>query len=313
MKNLIRNTRNVLLLKKITFILLFTCFVSVIGNLTILFVEATPFRRVILVSFVVCLLCLYIVLRKILFDLPRHFFKESRVSPSAQLALNNAVGPAPWYWKTFPSIQGSQKNKYGWNYHGSRGKHAYLVSLSCPGDSENIKLVVNTYTRAFFVPPHYVGLWFMDKTNIKILCFDPDKMPSFILEELPEDFRRSKEAFYSLGTPVCSVGIPRSLQEGEHELRFPVPLQLLEEIFLVIPYAQGQAAYANFAIYPQNGKVMVMPQKWFTKESFDLGYEWITRITRDPQTGILYGDGVRIGIFELTPDGCQIARWVGVS
>ncbi len=313
MKNLFKNAKDALLLKKIIYVLLVTCLVSVVGNVAMLFSQASGPGRMALLVFMTLLFGLYFILRKFFFDLPRHFFKKAQVSLTAQQALNSAVGPAPWYWHTFPEIRGEQKSRFVWQHHGNRGKYAYLVSLSVPNDPKDLKIVMNTYTRAFLVPPFYLGVWFVEKSDIRILCFDPDKMPSFGIEDLPAEFRKSKEAIYTLAVPVASFSIPRSLKEGRHELRFPQELEVIEELFLVVSYAGEPAAYAIFELHPATGEVIVMPQKWFTSKSFDLGYEWITRVARDPATGILYGDGIRIGIFELSPDGCQIARWVGVS
>ena len=313
MRNILKNAKDALLVKKIIYVLLVTCLISVIGNLAMLFSQTSGPGRLALFVFMALLFGLYGVLRKFFFDLPRHFFNKAQVSRTAQDAINSAVGPAPWYWETFPEVRGSQKSRYVWKHHGNRGKHAYLVSLTPPNDVESLKIVINTYTRVFWVPPAYLGVWFVEKSDVRILCFDPDKMPSFAIEDLPQGFRKSKEAIYTLAVPVASLTIPRSLKEGRHELRFPGELDGVEELFLVVSYGGEQAAYAIFELHPATGEVIVMPQKWFTSKSFDLGYEWITRVARDPETGILYGDGIRIGIFELSPDGCQITRWVGVS
>ena len=63
-----------------------------------------------------------------------------------------------------------------------------------------------------------------------------------------------------------------------------------------------------YVAYPQAGVVEVLPQRWFTAKDFDVGPQWISRVTRDPETHRLVGEGVRIGGFELTEDGCDIAE-----
>ena len=56
------------------------------------------------------------------------------------------------------------------------------------------------------------------------------------------------------------------------------------------------------------GEVEVLPQKWFTGDAFDLGYQWITRVVRDSRTGRLVGDGIRISDFVLAADGMTLAE-----
>jgi hypothetical protein len=68
-------------------------------------------------------------------------------------------------------------------------------------------------------------------------------------------------------------------------------------------------AYIILALNFNKKIVDIYPQKWFTADKFDTGYEWITRITRDKDTGRFIGDGIRIGKFELCDDGMNLLRW----
>ena len=54
----------------------------------------------------------------------------------------------------------------------------------------------------------------------------------------------------------------------------------------------------------------MLPQTWFTAGKYDIGYQWITRVTRDPATGRILGGGIRIGNFELAEDGMGLERWI---
>jgi hypothetical protein len=69
-------------------------------------------------------------------------------------------------------------------------------------------------------------------------------------------------------------------------------------------------AFALFVFYPHAGLVEVLPQKWFTAAQYDLGYQWITRAARDPESHRIVGDGIRIGSFLLEEDGCRLERWL---
>jgi hypothetical protein len=61
---------------------------------------------------------------------------------------------------------------------------------------------------------------------------------------------------------------------------------------------------------PHAGLVEVLPQRWFTPRKFELGYQWVTRVTRDPESHHIIGEGVRMGSFELSDDGSDLRRWI---
>jgi hypothetical protein len=59
--------------------------------------------------------------------------------------------------------------------------------------------------------------------------------------------------------------------------------------------------------------VQVLPQRWFTANKYEIGRQWIARVVRDPETQRLLGDGVRMGTFQLTEDGCDVEAWMETS
>jgi len=63
-----------------------------------------------------------------------------------------------------------------------------------------------------------------------------------------------------------------------------------------------------YAWHPATGKIQVLPQEWLTEAEYDTGYQWITRVVRDPQTGHIIGDGVRLFQFELDNNGTRLLR-----
>jgi hypothetical protein len=67
---------------------------------------------------------------------------------------------------------------------------------------------------------------------------------------------------------------------------------------------------ALFIVYPQAGLVEVLPQKWVTANTHDLGSNWIPRFARDPETHRIVGEMTRVGPFELSEDGNEFERWV---
>ena len=306
--------------KKITFsramrvLILFGCLIFIADSLPLLFLGTTSAEKSPIFVFAFSMVAMYILVKRILVSQPRQFYRKAMIGNTIQQLINQSIGPAPWYWNTFPIIVGSLKNKFVWNFLGEKGKHAYLVSLSSQNNPQQVKIVLNTYARAFFIPPHYLGVWYCPDNQIYLHCFDPEKMPSFTLDEIPSEFKNSKSPYYTLANPKAEAIVPATLQAGSHNVLFPEEFASLEELLLLGPYVDpAVAVYAIFELQPKTGDVKVLPQKWFTTTKFDISYQWITRVARDPQSGTLYGDGIRIGIFELSDDGCHLSRWIGRS
>ena len=107
--------------------------------------------------------------------------------------------------------------------------------------------------------------------------------------------------------------IPNGLRAGTQKIEIAESFRDLDELLLISSYPAAKRldpAAAIFVLYPQAGLVEVLPQKWFTAEKCDIGYQWISRVARDPITHRIIGEAVRIGTFELTDDGCDIATWI---
>ncbi len=80
-------------------------------------------------------------------------------------------------------------------------------------------------------------------------------------------------------TPTTRARIRQGFGEGLHRYhgyrsRFA---DSREEILLLGNGPSGSSAAASIYVWrPGVGEVEVLPQKWFTGEAFDLGYQWIT-------------------------------------
>lgn len=230
----------------------------------------------------------------------------------AYQALQKTIGPAPWYWNTFPTITSSVGREYGWKFWGKEGVFAYLVLFYALDDPDNIRLVLNTYARPFCISPSYLGLWFPQDQTIQLRCFDPEALPSFSLIDFPADFKKSTETYYAKERAKAQAEISCQFSEGEHDILLPDEFASIEELLIIAGYkGEHNVPYALFEVHPKDHKLIVRPQKWFTADRHDIGYEWITRIRRHPESGRLIGDGIRISSFELDEDGCFLSRSLG--
>jgi len=163
------------------------------------------------------------------------------------------------------------------------------------------------------MPESRLGIWGPEPGYLRLLCFDPDQLAAFPLRDVAGWFKRSQDRIYSATAPLAEMEISSRLAAGRHAVEVPEEFRGLDELLLIGSYpaaSNAAAACAVLALHPQAGEVTVLPQTWFTAGKYDLGYQWITRVTRDPATGRIIGGGIRIGNFELTEDGTGLERWI---
>jgi hypothetical protein len=230
--------------------------------------------------------------------------------------LEKTIGPSPWYWKSFPPVPSASGQSLGWTYHGNEGELAYLVTLGLEQEPAKPRLALNTFCVPFLVPPDRLGIWCPEPNALRIMCFDPDQLAEFSFAEIVGWFKQSNDKVYAVTPPLAEIEVSTRLPEGTHKLEIPEDLRSLDELLLVgsRPAKNRDDAAANiYVLYPQAGLVQVLPQRWFTAGQYDVGRQWIARLARDPATQRIIGEGVRMGKFELSEDGCNVASWIEKS
>lgn len=225
--------------------------------------------------------------------------------------LKATLGPAPWYWETFPPIRGAAGQHFVWNFHGTQGPLAYLVSLSLSSEPDLPRLALNTYVRPFALSGARFGVWCPQGRYLRMALFEADQLKPFDFEAVAGWFKQSTERIYAATAPIADFEFDGMLPQGTHPVQFPEEFHEIDEMYLVSSYpakSKEEPHAAIYVAYPRAGLVEVLPQRWFTATDFEVGYQWISRVTRDPATHRLVGEGVRIGGFELTEDGCDLAE-----
>jgi hypothetical protein len=231
----------------------------------------------------------------------------------ARKILSETVGPAPWYWQTFPGFQSHSRQGFTWKHHGTEGPVAHLVTLGLEQENEAIRLALNTYCRPFLVAPDLLGVWCPEGRNIRLVCFDPDQLKAFDMAEVAGWFKQSSERIYSATAPITEFEVPLSLGAGAHRIHVPREFSSVNELIVPTSYkpmSQDDPAFALFIFYLQAELVEVLPQKWFTGAQYHVGQQWITRAARDPDSHRIFGECFGVGTFLLEEDGCRLAEWV---
>jgi hypothetical protein len=227
--------------------------------------------------------------------------------------LQRTVGPAPWYWKTFQPFVSKAGQRFTWTHHGSEGSLGYLVSLGLEQEPNKPRLALNTYCRAFFIDPNYLGIWCPEGGAIRVLCFDPDDLKAFDFSEIAGWFKPSPERIYAATPPIAEFEVPAFLPEGTHKIEVPSEMQTIHELIVPTSYkAEGvnDAAFAIYVLYPHAGLVEVLPQQWFTGAQYEVGKQWIPRAARDLETHRIFGECFGVGTFILQEDGKRLDEWI---
>jgi hypothetical protein len=231
----------------------------------------------------------------------------------AKKILSDAVGPAPWYWQTFPAFQSHSRHRFTWVHHGTEGPVAHLVTLGLELETGKARLALNTYCRPFLVTPNFLGVWCPEGRNLRLVCFDPDQLKAFDVAEVAGWFKQSSERIYSATAPIADFEIPLSLTAGTHKIEIPSVFSTIDELIVPTSYkpmTPDDPAFALFVFYLQAGLVEVLPQKWFTAAQYQVGQQWIPRAARDPESHRILGECFGVGTFLLEEEGCRLAEWI---
>jgi hypothetical protein len=227
--------------------------------------------------------------------------------------LAHTIGPAPWYWQTFPAITSVARQRFDWSHHGEEGPLGYLVTLGLEQEPDKPRLALNTYCRPFFAPPNYLGIWCPEGRSIRFTCFDPDTLKAFEMAEIAGWFKQSPDRIYSHTEPLADFEIPLDLGPGTHKIEVPPEFAMVEELIVPTSYkamSNDDPAFALFVFYLHAGLVEVLPQKWLTAAQYQVGQQWITRAARDPESHRIVGECFGAGTFLLEEDGCRLERWL---
>lgn len=227
--------------------------------------------------------------------------------------IQRVIGPAPWYWRTFPAFRSPGGQRFTWTHHGSEGPLGYLVTLALAQEPDKPRLALNTFCRPFLVPPRYLGVWCPEGRNIRLTCFDPEQLKAFDLAEVAGWFKPSADRIYSATPPVADFEVPLNLEPGTHKIPVPAELAPMDELIVPTSYkalSNDDPAFALFSLYLQAGLVEVLPQRWFTASQYQIGRQWISRAARDPETHRIFGECFGVGTFLLEEDGCRLAHWL---
>jgi hypothetical protein len=143
--------------------------------------------------------------------------------------------------------------------------------------------------------------------SIRFVAFDPALLtPIANLKMACESLDGRHDEVYLPSGVLAETRVSAALPAGSYDHVFPdVMREAAELLVLAVPELDRLALYV---IDPVEDRIDVYPQDWFNQANLDYGYQWVTRVAREPTTGRIQGEGVRIDRFVLDATYRRLAR-----
>ncbi len=254
------------------------------------------------------------------------FRKELRLPPGL---LADTPGPSPWCLRRPDLSLPSARGPLVWRSAGDAGPRAGKMLLVAPSDDALLVLDFHCYVRPLG-PPRFL-VWHPEgegpaerrstpaAVRFRVLDADalapiPDVDP--VVASMHASGRRSELA----AGEIASVAVQTTLPDGRSQCAFPAALHELDEL-LVLTHSTAAGEESNhhdamslrlWIVRPREGTIDVIPQDWFNRGDYDFGYQWVTRVAREPG-GRIVGEGIRIGPFVLDASGRRVAEWLSTN
>jgi hypothetical protein len=227
-------------------------------------------------------------------------FSRAPASPSASVG---APGPSPWYLRgrTLPSSRGDLR----WEEASAQSGGA--TDLMDPTGAVLARCGFYCYVlpleRTSFL------VWALEKSgtaqDIRFQVIDADRL-SPLKPAVAQPSSLQINVSDENDTRISAL-----LPEGEHAVVLPSALRSLPELLMwVQPADSSETPLRLWSLVPATGRARVIRQNWFDSSSYDLGYQWPTRVWRDADSGRVIGEGIRIGVFRLNAPCDAIDEWL---
>ncbi|HUA35185.1 MAG TPA: hypothetical protein VMA09_16365 [Candidatus Binataceae bacterium] len=218
--------------------------------------------------------------------------------------IKKAPGPAPWFYPEGNAVP-SEVGTLRW-HAGDNG----IELLDVEGAA---LLLLGDGTYAMPLSDRQIVAWHEigrigDAPGVDVFLFDFRK-----LNPLPRpQLTAAKIGF--VGEPTATIRVSGSLQSGLNRFDFPDAFRSLPEILILGDNAwiresvsiRNTARRAIYCLRPRQAVIEVLPQDWYNYEEYDRGYQWITKVARDPVSGRIVGAGMRLKSFVIDASGGKI-------
>jgi len=230
--------------------------------------------------------------------------------------FKDVPGPSPWYL----GPEAKRPAGFKWSKAGdSRVTGGITLLLGSQGpvlalDFYNYVMCIGTSSLLIWhqrkdpkLPTQPIDLIVLDCLKLRPLSGSTDEICSRLRD-------RKRMLLYD-GPPIAEASVPTTIVCEPRRMEFPPPLNAIPEQLILCQSSaidsQPDGFKSNTAmavIHPIHSTYELYPQDWFNNGGLDYGYQWITRLMRDPESQQIHGEGIRIDSFVLDNTLRQLAR-----
>lgn len=221
--------------------------------------------------------------------------------------LKTAPGPSPWFLRD----QQNAPLGFTWcsagNDAASSGK-TLLVGQFGPVAILGFYNYVMLLDEETFVVWHQQYVESGKTAPVLMTVLRPSALPPLLgkLESVYKLMDEQKISLHYGGEALSVASIATSEALELCDVLFPPEVRHIPELLVLCHSSVAEATpswesgdLALMVASPPDSTVRLYAQDWFNKGGMDFGYQWVTRVARDPKTRRVHGEGVRISPFIL--------------
>jgi hypothetical protein len=146
---------------------------------------------------------------------------------------------------------------------------------------------------------------------VRVTMIRPKLLPPFG-DELESSIQRMAASGARLAltdAPSASMSLSTAEIVTDAPAAFPFAFKTIDEILILCdsPTPNPGPNLALLVARPKESRYSLYPQDWFNSSNLDFGYQWVTRVVRNAETGRVHGEGFRIEPFVLDETLRQLA------
>jgi hypothetical protein len=229
--------------------------------------------------------------------------------------LKHVPGPSPWYLRQDPPVI----DGFTWE---DAGKGALTSGKTLLVGAQGPVGIFNFYNYVMALDERKLLVWhqrspFESPTEpVRLLVIEPALLTPFDADlKWLYDGMNARKAMIALGGVATRVlNLPTTNAQEELTADFPAELKPIEELLVLcnssgIDLPKGSGMLSLMVVHPSQASYRLYPQDWFNTGGIDYGYQWVTRVARNPRTHEIHGEGFRIDPFVLD----HSLRWIQSS
>jgi hypothetical protein len=238
--------------------------------------------------------------------------------PFTKSGFSGIPGPSPWY------LSGGEFDVGGFKWK-PLGKHEPRAGKTGLYGVDGPILIVDFQHYVMPLDGSRILVWYQDfwgeidrpTPPVELFVFDAARLTPIVnVDRICAAMTPEKRRIASNEGPVERAQLPTTIVREAVTVSFPAAAERLDELLMLchssaIPIKEKGSAdnLALMVARPKESTITLYPQDWWNGDSkLDRGYQWVTRVRRDDKTKRVFGEGIRIGAFELDESLCRLAR-----